>query len=73
MAMMSFWYCYCYLKTNFTKCSINFIVEFEQADDNWVICPCSSLPAISASFPTVIIEASVSTSEHLRQRCALKS
>ena len=47
------------------KCSSIFIVKFEQEDDNWVICPCISLLAISASLPAVISKASISTSEHL--------
>ena len=44
---------FCYLWTIFTQCSNIFIVEFEQADDNWVIYPTITLPTISASLSTV--------------------
>ena len=57
----------------FTQCSNIFIAEFEQADDKWVICPCISLPIISASLPTVTFKTGVSTLEHLWQRNTLMS
>ena len=64
---------FCYLWTIFTQCSNIFIVEFEQADDNWVICSCITLGTISASLPTVTFKTGVSTSEHLWQRNTLMS
>ena len=45
--MMSFWYFYCYLWTNFTQYSSIFIAKFGQADHNWIIWPCNSFPEIS--------------------------
>ena len=68
---MSFWYFFCYLWTIFTQCFNIFIAEFEQEDDNWVICPCITLPTISASLPTFTFKTGVSTSEHLWQRNSL--